>query len=111
MPVTDLMLADAYGWVAFEDAIGGDDGITMIDNMGSYSTCQTAPIVYPGSSSVSSSESNFENYAMLAFYAGDPNSYDRCAFSGVHSDSTMMAVSGAGECNLCMIPSPESYDH
>ena len=33
---------------------------------------------------------------MLTFYPGDPNSEDHCALDGVHCDSTMLAIAGAG---------------
>ena len=90
----DIMISDAFGWVSFHNVLGGG---SMAAKMASFQTCQTTAAVVPGSKQVHASSKIWRDGAMLAFYAGDPNSKDRCAFSnGQHSDSTVLAISGAG---------------
>jgi carbonic anhydrase/acetyltransferase-like protein (isoleucine patch superfamily) len=90
---TDLLVTDAYGWVSYDAVLGGG---TIRGLMSSVSTCQTTPLVPPGDPRVDASHATLRTGAMLALFAGDPNSSQNCGFSGVHSDSATLALSGAG---------------
>ena len=94
LKVTDLMLTDqSKNYVSFHYALGN---VTMQANMSSYTTCQTRPLISPGDPRVRSSAAHYKSAAMLTFYAGDPNSGNRCSFNNSHNDSTTMAIGGHG---------------
>ncbi len=94
LTIKDLMLTDETGgWLSYTGVLSST---TMRAQMASYSKCQTSPLVKPGDSRVKSSSAIYQQAAMLTFYAGDPNRSSHCAFSGSHSDSTMLAIGGHG---------------
>jgi len=93
LKINDIMLKDAYGYVGFKDVIGVK---SMRDKMKSYKKCSVSAEVNPGSPKTFSNQANFKSNAILVFFGGDPNSHNNCAFSGSHSDSATLAVSGAG---------------
>ncbi len=94
-PAADLMVQDAYGWVSFKDVLTAAGG-TLMQLMNSVSSCQTTPLVPPGSPLVDASNAVWKAGAMLVLYSGDPNSNQFCSFSGTHNDGTNLAISGAG---------------
>ena len=84
-------------WVAFRGVLSDGKGRgTVTDLMRRFNKCQTSALIKPGSNSVKASNDIWQNNAMLALYAGDPNSGDGCAFSKRHTDSTMIAIGGMG---------------
>jgi len=89
----DIMVTDANGFVSFDTPLAGS---TMLSLLTSYTSCQTTALMEPGDPNIASSSATYASTAMLAFYTGDPNSGDRCAFDGTHNDSTMIAISGTG---------------
>jgi hypothetical protein len=91
----DLMVQDAYGWISFKGVLSAPGG-TLLQLMTSVSTCQTAPLVHPGSPLVDASSAIWKTGGMLVLYAGDPNSNHFCSFTGSHNDGTNLAISGAG---------------
>ena len=80
-------------WVSFAGVLGNG---TFLAKVLSYVTCQTVPLIVPGSPAVHSSSAPYHAGGMLVFYSRDPNWNDNCAFTGVHSDSTMLAIGGMG---------------
>ena len=90
--ITDLMLTDETGgWLSYTGVLSSK---TMRAQMASFSACQTAPLVKPGDTRIKSSSALYQKAAMLAFYSGDPNYSNTCAFSKVHNDSSMLAIGG-----------------
>ena len=91
---TDLMLTDGTGgWLSYTGVLPGK---TMAATMAAVTKCQTTPLVPPGDPRIKSSSAIYQKSAMLALYAGDPNEKGECAFTKVHSDSTMLAIGGHG---------------
>ena len=94
---SDLMISDAYGWVVYRGVLSDGNGRGSVkDLMNRFNKCQISALVKPGASSVKASNAIWQKHAMLALYAGDPNSGNGCAFSKRHTDSTMIAIGGMG---------------
>jgi len=88
----DILVSDeTHHWVSYTDVLGGE---TFQDTMLGYNDCQTTALVSVGSPKVDASNDPYKDGGMLVFYSADPNANDHCAFSGVHSDSTMLAIGG-----------------
>jgi hypothetical protein len=91
---TDIMISDLSDhWVSYSGALPKQ---TMLDLLQSFTTCQTSAYIPPGDGRIQSSSAPYHNAAMLAFFTGDPNLSNNCAFTKVHSDSTIMAIGGHG---------------